>query len=72
MSESQTENETGSEPLRRARMGLGTVLISDVVRDQAGVSADEGITLTPLGERDIRGREGTISVYRLDAAESSS
>lgn len=47
------------------------VLISGVVRDQAGDAAVDGITLTSLGERDIRGREGTISVYRLDAEESS-
>jgi len=43
------------------------VLASGDTLNLAGGGAVSSCTTTPLGERQIRGREGTISIFRLDA-----
>lgn len=46
------------------------VLVSGDTRDHAG-PGDTGLyTLRHLGEREIRGREGTVSIFQLDANET--
>ncbi len=48
------------------------ILISGATRDQAGATDAELYDLHHLGEREIRGREGTVSIFQLDARVLSS
>jgi len=43
------------------------VLASGDTLNLTGGGAVSSCTTTPLGEQQIRGREGTISIFRLDA-----
>lgn len=48
------------------------VLLSDDTLALAGGEPPAGCTVTSLGERQIRGREGTVAIFRLDAAGTDS
>jgi len=43
------------------------VLTSGDTRDHAGAADAELYDLSHLGEREIRGREGTVAIFQLDA-----
>lgn len=45
------------------------VLLSGDTRDDIADLVDEDYKLTPLGAREIRGREGTVDIFRLDTSE---
>jgi adenylate cyclase len=44
------------------------VLTSGDTRDHVGTADTETYDLSHLGEREIRGREGTVAIYQLDAS----
>ena len=46
------------------------VLVSGDACEHANIQADASFDLSPLGEREIRGREGTVKIFRLDAHET--
>ena len=48
------------------------ILTSGDTRDHAGTSDADLYDLSHLGEREIRGREGTVSIFQLDARVPSS
>lgn len=43
------------------------VLVSGDARAHAGIVPDSAIALRSLGDKEIRGREGTVELFRLDA-----
>lgn len=46
------------------------VLVSGDAYEHAGHNTDADYTLEPLGTREIRGRKGTVDIFRLDTSET--